>query len=88
MKTRDFCGTGVGWRHLFGLVMIFGVIHTAQSVFAANDLLTFQGHSQAVDSVAFSADGNYALSGGQDKSVRLWEFPSRRCTAICGTMNS
>lgn len=76
MKTRDFCGTGVGWRHLFGLVMIVGVIHTAQPVFGANDFLTFQGHSQAVDSVAFSADGNYALSGGQDKSVRLWEVAS------------
>jgi len=71
MKIRDFWGGCVGT--LLGLAMIFGVFGAVQPVFAANELLTFKGHSQAVHSVAFSSDGEYALSGGQDKSVILWE---------------
>ena len=34
------------------------------------------GHSGDILSVAFSRDGKYIVSGGQDKTIKLWEFQS------------
>jgi WD40 repeat protein len=35
----------------------------------------FEGHAGWVKRVAVSADGRYALSGGDDRLVRLWRLP-------------
>ena len=40
---------------------------------------TFTGHASNVTSVCLSADGQWALSGSSDKTVRLWEVASGRC---------
>jgi len=36
----------------------------------------FLGHSRAVNTVALSANGRQALSGGQDNVLRLWDIPT------------
>jgi WD40 repeat protein len=35
---------------------------------------TFEGHAAAVRSVSLSADGRWALSGSDDKTLRVWEL--------------
>lgn len=36
----------------------------------------FLGYSRAVNTVALSANGRHALSGGQDNVLRLWDIPT------------
>jgi WD40 repeat protein len=38
-----------------------------------------QGHTGQVWSVCLSGDGRYALSGSEDRSLRLWEVTTGRC---------
>jgi WD40 repeat protein/serine/threonine protein kinase len=42
----------------------------------------FQGHTEAVTSVFFSADGRLALSGSEDHTVRLWDIATGNCLRI------
>jgi WD40 repeat protein/serine/threonine protein kinase len=39
----------------------------------------FEGHTLSVNSVSLSADGRWALSGSDDKTLRLWEVSTGRC---------
>ena len=42
-------------------------------------LRTFEGHTDRVESVCLTADGRFALSGGWDKMLKLWDVESGRC---------
>jgi hypothetical protein len=42
-------------------------------------LRNFAGHTAPVQSVCFSADGRWVLSGSTDHTMRLWEVASGRC---------
>ncbi len=40
------------------------------------EVRTFSGHTDAVNSVAFSPDGKYVLTGSTDKTAALWDTDS------------
>ena len=45
-------------------------------------LRTLEGHEGPVFSVTVSGDGRYALSGGKDKTVRLWDLCEGTCLRV------
>ena len=58
---------------LAGLFLFFPVLSSAQRP----ELVVQTGHSEAVDSVAFSPDGKMLVSsGGADLTIKLWEVSS------------
>jgi predicted Zn finger-like uncharacterized protein len=42
-------------------------------------LRTFEGHTDGVSSVSFSPDGRLALTGSNDKTLRLWNVATGEC---------
>jgi WD40 repeat protein len=41
---------------------------------SGREILTFKGHSNNVEAVAFSPYGKLALSGSRDSTTRLWNI--------------
>jgi WD40 repeat protein len=44
---------------------------------------TFKGHTDSVQSVAFSHGGRYAVSGSFDRTVRIWDVDTGKTVTIC-----
>ena len=47
-------------------------------VAAERELAVLKGHTDEVESVAFSRDGNFVVSGSEDGSARVWEVEKAR----------
>jgi WD40 repeat protein len=45
---------------------------------------TLEGHSDRVNSVSFSPDGQWIASGSKDKTVRVWSVESGECVSLEG----
>ncbi len=48
------------------------------SIESQKEMITLQGHSSYVCSVAFSRDGKYLASGSADNTVKLWSVESQK----------
>jgi len=65
------------WRHWqcgsLSLVLL-GLLLVPVEVFAETDeaIQTFRGHSDSVESIALSSNGNKVLSGSHDNTMKLW----------------
>ena len=40
---------------------------------AAREVLTLKGHTEVIDCVAFSPDGQRIATGSRDRTVKIWE---------------
>src|SRR5262245_5493885 len=49
---------------------------------AARRPQVLRGHHNSVLGVSVSADGSVAVSGGNDKTVRVWNLKTGKCTAV------
>ena len=49
-------------------------------------LSVWTGHTGHVNTIAFSPDGLYVLTGGDDRTLRLWDVNAAVVKARLGTM--
>ena len=79
---RTSCGTWLRISAGFSVLVELGssAVHTVVPATAqivtehSGGLKTFEGHTNAVSSVAISPNGRWCLSGSFDNTLRLWEL--------------
>jgi len=53
-----------------------------QNFESVKNYYSMSGHTDAVTSCAFSADGQHIVSGSQDNTLRIWDFSSGDCIQV------
>ena len=87
--TRDSGGLSLFWAlFLSSLIIFVNIVHAEQK----SEVFVQLGHQFMVSSVTFSPDGRYALSGGSDGTLKLWEISTgkevRTLAGHAGYVNS
>ena len=65
-----------------GLVVPLEDAYRAAELSTAKCLRVFAGHAGEVVAVALSADGQYAISGSWDRSLRFWSLTTGKCLCV------
>lgn len=65
--------TGVDWSTQEQIVTCGDDVLVKLWDSSGNHLRTMSGHTSALSCVKFTPDGNYILSAGKDKTIRIWE---------------
>jgi len=63
---------------LFIILCSLLIVHYSLLFAQKPELVLPMGHTEAVNSVCFSPDGKYALSGSSDNTIKLWEVNTGR----------
>ena len=74
-RVRYLCFSPGTARHL---AIASGRVIQFYDLDARHCTVSCQGHHADVNALAFAPDGQMLLSGGTDRSVRLWEVPTGR----------
>lgn len=59
-----------------GIARVFDLDPAAKGNPSVRDLLDANGHKEAINGVAFSPDGRWAATGGDDRAICLWDVRS------------
>jgi WD40 repeat protein len=52
------------------------VVHASPSTHANSSLLVYRGHTERINALAWAPDGKTIASGGNDRTIRIWESAS------------
>ena len=63
-------------RRLLLLSLVVCAVGASMQAAPAAELKLQLGHSEAVNSVVFSPDGRFILTGSNDRTARLWDVAS------------
>jgi WD40 repeat protein len=60
-------------KRMLVCLLLVGVVGCGSASDEGRELLTLEGHSGGVTSVAFSPDGKRIVSGSYDNTVKVWD---------------
>lgn len=57
-------------------------VYKTMKLASKRSLRVLKGHTTDVTAIAISADGQFAVSGGQDQTLRLWSLSTGKCLKV------
>ncbi|EDN67751.1 beta transducin-like protein [Beggiatoa sp. PS] len=62
------------WQKKASIFLLFSGLFSMGNALAQEIILTFEGHTDSIESVAISNDGNTILSGSHDNTIKSWNL--------------
>ena len=62
------------WQKKASIFLLFSGLFSMGNVLAQEIILTFEGHTDSIESIAISNDGNTILSGSHDNTIKSWNL--------------